>query len=42
MVTTGQAKMMHRASGTGIKLTELSEVMTPTAPVMPEGFFSIN
>ena len=36
MVTTGQAKMMQRASGTAMKLTQASEQMKATAPVRPE------
>ena len=36
MVTTGQEKMMHKASGTGIKLTLAKAVMKERAPVRPE------
>ena len=35
MVTTGQAKMMQRASGTAMKLTEVRDEMTVTAAVNP-------
>ena len=42
MVTTGQAKMMQRASGTAMKLTEAREEMTAMAPVRPAVFFIIN
>ena len=42
MVTRGQEKMMQSASGTAIKLTELREAMTATAPVRPAEFFIIN
>ena len=36
MVTTGQAKIMQRASGTGIKLTLARQLMKLMAPVKPE------
>merc|ERR1719334_732881 len=35
MVTTGQEKIMHNASGTGIKLTLAKLVMKETAPARP-------
>ena len=35
MVITGQEKMMQRASGTAMKLTEAREEMTAMAPVKP-------
>ena len=35
MVTTGQAKMMQRASGTGMKLTLARLVMKEMAPTTP-------
>ena len=35
MVTTGQAKMMQRASGTAMKLTEAREEMAATDPIRP-------
>ena len=42
MVTTGQAKMMQRASGTSMKLTEAREQMTDTAAVRPaERFYHL-
>ena len=42
MVTTGQAKMMQRASGTAMKLTEAREEMAATAPVRPaESFYHL-
>ena len=35
MVTTGQAKMIQRASGTGMKLTLARLVMKDMAPIKP-------
>ena len=35
MVTTGQAKMIQRASGTGMKLTLARLVMKEMAPITP-------
>ena len=35
MVTTGQAKMMQRASGTGMKLTLARLVINEMAPTTP-------
>merc|ERR1719283_119591 len=35
MVTTGQEKIMHNASGTGIKLTLAKAVMKERAPARP-------
>jgi hypothetical protein len=36
MVTTGQAKMMQRASGTGMKLTLARLVMKEIDPITPD------
>ena len=35
-VTAGQAKMMHRASGTAIRDTQARDVMKQTLPSKPE------